>query len=60
MSSADVKGLRQYDFRTSLAGCWNNVGTVYLAQNRSNGEFCCIKKYPFDKCRDEVKHIKVS
>lgn len=55
----DIKDLREYDFRTSLSGCWNNVGTVYLAQHRKTGKFCCIKKYPFDQFRDEIRSIKV-
>lgn len=53
MSMLDVK---QYEFRTSLAGCWNNAGTVYLAQNRKNSKFFCIKRFPL--C-DDIKCIKV-
>uniref|UniRef100_A0A2M4BSI5 Putative serine/threonine protein kinase n=1 Tax=Anopheles marajoara TaxID=58244 RepID=A0A2M4BSI5_9DIPT len=49
--------VRSYDFKVELAKCFNNLGTVYLAQHRATGQHVAVKKFLVEDLKNEIGHI---
>ncbi|XP_058061458.1 STE20-related kinase adapter protein alpha [Anopheles bellator] len=50
--------VQSYDFKVELAKCFNNLGTVYLAQHRPSGQHVAIKKFLIEDLKNEDGHIQ--
>lgn len=50
--------ISDYDVKTELAVCYNNIASVYLAQHRASREFVAVKKYTMDKAKEESVYIR--